>query len=415
MFWLIDSIKNIELFCNVKHPKAYIEVIPSCQLTHPSQNTACALYVRPLGDKKGYIIPVDHSETLNLPYDVLNKVINSIGEIYVRDKKEFLHYFPIRHCYHPTPSPHPYIPQLTPAHKHIYKQGVKNLNKVVPIVKHYEVCEQNYINYDFSKANGFYNNKVPLVFNMLEQSAIKVNTTLYQHYFNKDIDPYVYTQYNLNTLTTRPSNTFGGINFSTLNKDTGERECFIPQNDFFLEMDISAYHPSLLASILDYDFGDVDVHKYLAEMYGVDYKKSKELTFKQIYGGVFKQYKDIPFFSKVEKYTQETWEKFQTDGYIECPISGYRYERDKLEDMNPQKLLNYILQNLETSKNVCILWDIFKIIRGKNTKLVLYVYDSFLFDVDKTEKETLKQVMDVFNKYKLKIKFKKGQTYNLDS
>ena len=52
--------------------------------------------------------------------------------------------------------------------------------------------------------------------------------------------------------------------------------------------------------------------------------------------------------------------------------------------MNPQKLLNYVLQNLETANNVLILWDIFKILRGKNTKLVLYVYDSFLFDFDNT-------------------------------
>jgi hypothetical protein len=31
--------------------------------------------------------------------------------------------------------------------------------------------------------------------------------------------------------------------------------------------------------------------------------------------------------------------------------------------------------------NVRILWEIFKILRGANTKLVLYTYDSFLFDL----------------------------------
>ena len=48
--------------------------------------------------------------------------------------------------------------------------------------------------------------------------------------------------------------------------------------------------------------------------------------------------------------------------------------------MNPQKLFNYILQNLETSTNVLILWDILCILRGYKTKLVLYTYDSFLLD-----------------------------------
>jgi hypothetical protein len=60
------------------------------------------------------------------------------------------------------------------------------------------------------------------------------------------------------------------------------------------------------------------------------------------------------------------------------------------------------------------LWEILKILRGKNTKLILYVYDSFLFDVDKTEKDTLKEIVDIFSKYKLHIKYKKGYTYNFN-
>ena len=53
--------------------------------------------------------------------------------------------------------------------------------------------------------------------------------------------------------------------------------------------------------------------------------------------------------------------------------------------MNPQKLFNYVLQNLETSTNVLILWDIFCLLKGKKTKLVLYTYDSFLLDVAEDE------------------------------
>ena len=83
-----------------------------------------------------------------------------------------------------------------------------------------------------------------------------------------------------------------------------------------------------------------------------------------------------------------------------------------MDNMNPQKLLNYVLQNLETANNVLILWDIFKILRGKNTKLVLYVYDSFLFDVDESEEETLKEINNVFEKFKLNTKTKKGKNYN---
>ena len=81
--------------------------------------------------------------------------------------------------------------------------------------------------------------------------------------------------------------------------------------------------------------------------------------------------------------------------------------------MNPQKLLNYVLQNLETANNVNILYEIFKVLRGKNTKLVLYVYDSFLFDYDKNEPEVMLKILGIFNKYKLQVKTKKGKNYNL--
>ena len=117
-------------------------------------------------------------------------------------------------------------------------------------------------------------------------------------------------------------------------------------------------------------------------------------------------------FQKVKIYTDQLWDEFNYEGQITCPISGYVYRSSELENMNPQKLLNYVLQNLETANNVCIIWDVLKILRKKNTKLVLYVYDSFLFDVDKTEKDTLKEILDIFSKYKLQVKFKKGTNYN---
>ena len=122
-------------------------------------------------------------------------------------------------------------------------------------------------------------------------------------------------------------------------------------------------------------------------------------------------------FGKITKifhssYTSNLWDDFQKNGYIECPISKYRFERDKLDNMNPQKLLNYLLQNLETATNVLILWDIFKILRGKNTKLVLYVYDSFLLDIDESETEILDEIKQIFKDKNLQIKIKKGVNYN---
>jgi hypothetical protein len=249
------------------------------------------------------------------------------------------------------------------------------------------------------------------VFNQLERAGIKVDQALFEQYFDKEANEFIYTHYNLNTLTTRPSNTFNNINFSALDKNNGERECFIPRNDAFIEMDISAYHPTLLANLLDYTFDSSDIHGSFATMYNVDYAKAKEITFKQLYGGVWKEYRELPFFKKVVAYTDDLWDSFNYGGHIKCPISGHEFYQKELENMNPQKLLNYVLQNLETANNVNILYDIFKILRGKNTKLVLYVYDSFLFDYDKSEPDVMLKILGIFNKYKLQVKTKKGTNY----
>jgi hypothetical protein len=412
MYWLIEDIKHIETLCRIKHQTAYVDIIPCSHTLHPIENSVCVIYLRPKDDSKGYIIPVNHSETINFELEEVEKVLNSIEKIYVRDRKEFLHYFPIKHCYQPSPTPHPYIPKLTQAHSYIYNSypNETNLNVIVPIVKHYEVCEQNYVNFNTTRMNPFYN-KAALVFNQLERAGIKVNQTKFEQYYNKEVNEFIHTQYNLNTLTTRPSNAFGGINFSALDKNNGERECFIPRNDIFVEMDISAYHPTLLANLLGYTFDSDDIHGSFAKMYGVDYNKAKEITFKQIYGGIWKEYQNLPFFRKVIAYTDSLWDEFQYGGYVKCPISGHEFYQKELENMNPQKLLNYVLQNLETANNVCILYEIFKILRGKNTKLVLYVYDSFLFDVDKNEKDVLEKISKLINSKNLNFKIKSGTNY----
>ena len=178
------------------------------------------------------------------------------------------------------------------------------------------------------------------------------------------------------------------------------------------EFDIGAYHPTLLGKLIGWTWDKEDIHQSFAEMYGVDYQKAKELTFKQLYGGIFDQYKDLEFFKKVQVYTDNLWEEFNEKGFVECPISKHRFEKDKLENMKPQKLLNYLLQNLETSVNICIMWDMFKLLKNKKTKLILYTYDSFLFDVCKEEKEVLSQIKQLFNKWKLNIKISYGNTYD---
>lgn len=392
----------------------YVEIIPASPTNHPCVNNAICVYIKQINGEKGYLIPIDHCECINLDIFEVQELLNSIQHIYVIDKKEYLHYFTHKNI--TSISKIRYNKHFTTAHNILYidNPDLDNINSIIPVVKHYEMCENNFQELkgfiEPSTTPSFYDKKSSIVFNIIESCGIKIDKELFKEHFYETEDDLVYTQYNLSTLTTRPSNSFKNINFAALNKENGEKKCFIPSNDIFIEMDISAYHPSILANILDYTFTDSDIHSYFAKIYDVDYAKSKQITFQQMYGGVWKEYEEVEFFKRMKIFTQKLWNEFNQQGYIICPISGHRFEKESLIDMNPQKLLNYLLQNQETSINVLILWDILKLLQGKKTKLILYTYDGFTFDVDKSEKPILKQITEIFTKYKFSIKYKSGKS-----
>lgn len=417
MYWLIETDEQLNEFLSNGFEEAFVEVIPYNYTIHPAQNGISSVYIRPLKSHKGFILTVDHSETLSISIDKIKHVLNTFNKVYVRDKKEFLHYFILKHAYDITLSSPPYISVFTQSHVFFYDKYPKLdlINKIIPIVKHHEYCE-NIFNDLKDKINDpindFYNTRASLVFNAIERNGIHIDRKKFDEYFHDSYSNFVYTQYNFKTTTRRPSNKFNGVNYGALNKDNGERQCFIPNNDLLVEIDLSAYHPTLLAKLINYDFKGENIYEYLSKIYGTDISKAKELTFKQLYGGIYPQYKEFEFFRKTQEYTDEIWEKFNSEGYIECPISKYKFEKNKLEEINPQKLLNYLLQSLETSNNVCILWELFRILKDKKTKLILYVYDSFLLDVDKSEKYILKEILEVFEKHNLKTKIKVGYNYN---
>ena len=121
----------------------------------------------------------------------------------------------------------------------------------------------------------------------------------------------VYTEYNPYTITSRPSNRHGGVNFSALNKKDGSRESFIPPDgSLFLQFDYDIYHVRLIGKLIKYKLPDTSVHQWLADQYGCSYDESKGRTFRILYGGVSDEDRKIPFFDKVDKFIR----KVQDDG-----------------------------------------------------------------------------------------------------
>jgi hypothetical protein len=416
MFWLIESYEQLNEFALCEFNEAFIELVPFNNNTHPVNNYLSLIYVRPLNSHKGYIIPVNHSESFNIDQSVIETLLKKYKKIYVRDKKEFLHYIVLPNIFDITLNSS-YDLSLTKTHEYFYNKyyNKKDINRIIPISKHYEYCEKIFDDLKskiYEPINNFFNQKATVVFNAIERMGLRVYPEQFQNKFHPIENDLTYTQYNFKTTTTRPSNRFKGVNYAALNKEDNTRKIFIPRNSKLIEIDIRAYHPTLLSHLINYDFKNEDIHQEFANMYGVNYIEAKSLTFRQLYGGIFPQYKNLEFFQLTQTYTDNLWNKFNNDGKITTPISEHCFYKEKLPDMNPPKLLNYLLQALETANNINILWDIFKVLRGKSTKLILYTFDSFLLDFQEGEEEVLIEIRKIFKKYKLNIKEKEGYDYN---
>jgi hypothetical protein len=207
----------------------------------------------------------------------------------------------------------------------------------------------------------------------------------------------LYTEYNPYTITSRPSNRFGGINFSALNKKDGTREVFIPkEGSIFLQMDYDAYHPRIIGKLIGYQLPQTSVHQWLADQYGVPYDESKGITFQLLYGGIPEEFDSIPYYKGVREYIERLWEDSTTKGYLQT--QHRRIPLSVIEDTNPQKVFNYLLQATETELNMGIMKRVLEFIKQTEIELTLYTYDSFLFsfplDTPKEHATKLKELVE---------------------
>jgi hypothetical protein len=164
--------------------------------------------------------------------------------------------------------------------------------------------------------------------------------------------------------------------------------------------------------MVGYDSPTGDIYEDFAAEYGMDRAEAKSLVFKQLYGHIFDQYKDFEFFKLTQKLIEEIWNTFSSKGKYVVQETGKVFKKDDLPNMNPQKLFNYVIQHWETYSNVAILKEIIYIINNSRTKLVLYVYDAFVLDIVKEDKDKIKKVLEVFETRGFLYKIKKGLDYD---
>lgn len=420
MYYIVETDEQLNELFDKDYDKVFVEPVYHNDNIHPSLNYVSLLYIKPLNNDKGYMVCLHHTEALELNKTPINRLLASFNEVYVRDRKSFIYHFPLKNIIDISFGTPEYAEPTTQTHDFFYQKhgDIEDVNAIIPLVKHYERCElvfDKIKEYCIKPDNTKFHNKLTSVFFAIERNGIKINKDVFNEFFKPNTELFsiqdntVHTQYNLYTTTGRPSNSFNGINFAALKKEDGCREAFIPENDCFIEIDISAYHPTLASHLVNYDFNGETPYQYFAKEADIEIDEAKILMFKQLYGGVYKEYQHIEYFQLIQKHVDKLWSEFKTNGFIECPISGHKLT-NKIKDMNPQKLFNYTLQNLETSTNVLILWDIIKILKDKVSKIVLYTYDSILIDYNEND-EILEQIQQIFTKYNLQTKTTKGHNY----
>lgn len=294
-------------------------------------------------------------------------------------------------------------PEEQPFISHYLRMGIReNLGKIAPLMKWGEYLKSfvDSLSLPTPTPSWIDSDVIPLLSD-IERYGVRVDGEKFFDRYPQALKHLkhntLYTEYNPYTVTSRPSNRFGGINFSALNKKDGTREVFIPkEGHIFLQMDYDAYHPRIIGKLTNYELPTTSVHQWLADQYGVPYEESKGITFQLLYGGIPEEFDSIPYYKGVREYIEKIWDTAQSKGYVSThhrniPLSS-------IEDANPQKVFNYLLQATETELNMETMKRVLEFIEQTEIELTLYTYDSFLFsyplDTPKEHALKLKEIVE---------------------
>tara|TARA_B100002019_G_scaffold60227_1_gene51608 strand:- start:1184 stop:2470 length:1287 start_codon:yes stop_codon:yes gene_type:complete len=372
-----------------------------------------------------YVVSFNHPDAINIPIEFLNLVYETNGKKLIFDRKKLKYHVPkFKNCVDATICS--YLSLKSELDGNYIDSRVKDFRSVPIMIlfKHFKnLCqsvgdteyESNLTKYeqDFSNAlfgiekNGLYVTD----FNLGDSNLVDNNNL-------------VFSQYNMMTPTGRPSNAFGNINFAALNKKTGQRDCFTSRfgNDGLLIMvDYESYHLRLLANFLEYDLPKTSLHEYLGKYYhGKDtlteeeYELSKKITFNLIYGGISDDVKEnVPFMKTISEYVDSVWNFYNKNKFVET----WYYKRKIAsvffgEKINSYKIFNYLLQSAETEKNCEVILKLNDFLKDVQSKMILYTYDAFLFDVHKNDFELIKKMQPIITSNdKYPVRTYMGRTY----
>ena len=434
MFYLVEEEDKLIQLGRLVKLGCYIDIIPTNDYYHPKLSSTVAVYIRILGSENGYLIPINHSEGLNVAKDRVYSILKQSGKLYTLDKKKLLYYFNIQSAtdlsllYSMTTFERlEYSKDNSTVNWYYSKYSDKqDLNSIIPITKLYERCEntfnsiEKYLDLEIPSGFEFYNQTATNVFYLLEQNGVGIEKNQFIELFTPKNPIYnikgdrTYTSYNLYNSTSRPTSNFNSVNFAAIPKTEEHRTSFKPQNDFFVEFDFDGYHLRLLAEQINYPLTEESAHKQLAKHYfGTEditeeqYIQAKQINFQAIYGKIPEEHKELKIFREIQKYIDAMWSSFNESGYVCNTQSGKHFSKE-LKEMHPAKLMNYMMQSLETSNNILILKEVLRYLQDKKTFIALYTYDSVVIDLSlgdgKQVPNSILKIMEGGGKFPVKWK-----------
>lgn len=384
---IVDTNERLHKRISALSSKVLVFPILTSLVKHPHLSRVSAIIISD-GDTDLFI----NYNNIDASYVTDEIDFGIFNEVCVVGLKEFLHHYD----YLPTMSDlemelfhqaKDFDVEERPIYTIFRRRKAPKANDLIPIWKHYEQFQDWKQLWSQNTTSSKFSQLYPKCLNWIEQSGLYTQ------------DGMEYTQYNMFTTTSRPSNTFGGINYAALPKDGDVRKRFISrfEGGKLYQLDFDGYHIRLIAKLIGVDIPlDIKAHKWLADQYGADLKDAKAITFRQLYGGVQDDYKHIPFFSKTSEYIESLWNEFLRNRLTFTPIMSRKIEIN--DSLNKNKLFNYILQAVETERNILILDKLSNMRQDRKSLPILYTYDSILFDVDPSDGDEyileIKKVME---------------------
>ena len=404
---------------------------------HYTQNRISALYIYSIADDLDYFVSFHNSDCLNFNTELIQEFTSSCN-IFVLSKKRF-NYTYSNTCYDADLFAWWHTGRMlaldetnTSAHdmwnKWWYNES--NTNDWLPAAKHLERCRAMRdvfmpIYNSYKLTTDFVNYERHMIDNMfgIECNGICVDPALLQQHFNQTTRTgLVYSEYNPYTSTGRPSNKFGGINYAALNKEDGSRSMLQSRYErgMLLEFDYDAFHVRLIADLIGYVLPDESVHSYFGKQYfgkteltQEEYDQSKQMTFHLLYGGIDSEFEKIPFFGQTKQYIAKLWKEFKRNGVIYTPKFHRPIMSQTVTDANAGKVFNYLLQATETEHNMTVINNVHEMLSGYSSKLILYTYDSLLFDYDLADgRDLIFKIKETISAGGYPVKIKAGVNYH---